>query len=131
MSELLLLLLAGCPDSEPPSDSSGADFACGDTLTCTSTQVCVADHYPAECEDRTDTGAPCPEGTTATRCGGAGMPCCCEPAPEPIYRCEDASACGDTPTCDCLGEVCPASLACMSQASESGRTFVCEELPKP
>lgn len=135
MRLLLVLLLAGCPTAKAPGDSADpadtARFACGDTLTCAATEVCVADQYPATCTDRTDTGAPCPDGTTATQCGGAGLPCCCEPTPAPVYRCHDASACGDPPTCDCLVDVCPASLACTSRASETGRAFLCEEPSKP
>ncbi|MDP2316381.1 MAG: hypothetical protein Q8P41_26015 [Pseudomonadota bacterium] len=122
----LLLLLAGCPPTDTPEDT--ATLACG-TLTCTGAEVCIQESYEPECENRTDTGAACPEGTTASMCGGAGIPCCCGAAPEQTYSCHDAGTCGDTPACDCLGDVCPEGKECMGSGSES--VFTCSEPPKP
>lgn len=79
---MMLLLLLACPPTKT-DDTSTTDttpFAC-DALSCAETDLCVRQDYPAECTNREDTGAACPEGTTATMCGGAGIPCCCEPAP--------------------------------------------------
>jgi hypothetical protein len=124
---MMLLLLLACPPTKT-DDTSTTDttpFSC-DTLSCAETDLCVRQDYPAECTNREDTGAACPEGTTATMCGGAGIPCCCEPAPVSTFTCQ---ACGDTPSCECV--TCESGTDCMEQASTSGREFVCEELAMP
>lgn len=124
MLYLLLLACTGTPDSTTPIKTE--TMACG-TLACKATEVCLEESYPPECENRTDTGVDCPEGTTASMCGGAGFPCCCGPAPEMTYACVDASACGNT--CDCIE--CPTGKACIPVGSESSGVFLCEELPMP
>ncbi len=120
----LLLLLLACTASKPTDDSVGQ--SCG-LLNCNAAESCLQESYEPTCENRTDTGAPCPEGTTASMCGGAGIACCCEPPPEMTYQCVDATACGNT--CDCIS--CPGDKACISVGSESSGVFLCEELPKP
>lgn len=126
---MLLLLLIGCPlgketgDSTP--DSPAPSFECGET-TCAGTDVCVEERLPAACENLYDSGAECPEGTTRTKCGGAGIPCCCEPAPDPTYTCQ---ACGETPSCDCV--TCATDLWCVQLSSETSRNFACERPDKP
>ncbi|MES2638391.1 MAG: hypothetical protein V4850_02885 [Myxococcota bacterium] len=125
------LLLVGCPTADKPDSSDTDPLACGEALTCDATAVCVRDSHEPDCEDRADTGAPCPEGTTASMCGGAGMPCCCGATPEPTYRCYEAGTCGESPTCDCLGAVCGESEGCSSVGSETSRLYACDELPKP
>jgi hypothetical protein len=127
---LLLLFFAGCPPAKTPPDTAGG-VACGSALTCGADEVCVQENYPADCENRTDTGAACPEGTTATRCGGAGMPCCCGPTPDPSYQCYAPSGCGDVATCDCVSAACPSGKACTAVGSETSGLFLCEELPVP
>ena len=124
---MLLFLLLACPPSK--QDDTGATttepLVC-DTLSCSGTDLCVQTLLPAECTNREDTGVACPEGTTPSMCGGAGIACCCEPAPDPTWECQ---ACGATPSCDCV--TCTAGTECMERASASGREFVCEELPMP
>jgi hypothetical protein len=128
---LLLPLLAACLGTPPDSsgETAGAPLACGAALSCEADDVCVAERYEPACDARADTGAACPDGTTATLCGGDGHPCCCAPAPEETYTCQGAAACGDTPSCACV--TCPGDKACTERASETGREFVCEELAKP
>ena len=120
---LLLPLLTGCASDK----DSGAAVACGTALTCSEPAVCVRQSISATCETREDTATACPEGTEPTQCGGAGLPCCCEPTPEPTYSCFDASACADPVGCDCVGAACDAGTDC--SAATDG--FACEELPKP
>lgn len=126
MLSFLLLLLAGCPNPEPTDSSS---IACGTALTCTGSDVCVEQIDPAVCENREDTGVACPDGTTASQCGGAGLACCCGPTPDPTWQCWDAAACGDAPTCDCVVDACPSGMGC-AEVEASG-VFQCEELAKP
>lgn len=123
MRLLLVLILAGCPPTKRDTGAPCGEEACG------LTQVCLQESFPPECQNRDDTGAACPDGTTATRCGGAGIPCCCGPAPALAEACLDAPACGATPTCDCLGDVCPDGKEC--HTTGDARVFLCEELPKP
>ncbi len=131
MHTFLLLLLAGCPAPTPADTADTAGIACGDTLMCTGAAVCVREGYEPTCENVTDTAAECPEGTTASHCGGDGHPCCCGPMPDPTFQCYEPSGCGDTPTCDCVEAACPADKACSSLISETSGMFSCDELPKP
>jgi hypothetical protein len=134
---LLALVLVGCPDPKPVDTDTSveagveAGVACGTELTCEAAEVCVQEAFEPACTPLTDSGATCPEGTTETMCGGAGQPCCCEPAPEMTYRCYAPSGCGDAPTCDCVSAACPSDKACMSVGSETSGVFQCEALPKP
>jgi hypothetical protein len=122
---MLLLLLVACPLGKEPSDSEPVgDLACG-ALTCGGEEVCVETFLPASCQNLTDTGDACPEGTTRTLCGGAGFPCCCEPAPDPTWACQ---TCAGTPSCDCV--TCEGSQACTASGAGE-RQFNCENLPKP
>jgi hypothetical protein len=123
VSLLLVLLLGGCPPTT-------TDATCGE-LTCTGGEVCLQESYEPECTNREDTGAACPDGTTATMCGGAGMPCCCGPDPARTSACIDPGACGATPTCDCLGDICPEGKMCVEQAADGGTELLCEPMPKP
>lgn len=119
-----LLLLLCCTVAETKDDSSGK--SCG-SLSCKPGESCLQESYPPACENRADTGTPCPEGTTATLCGGAGIACCCEPPPEMTYQCIDATACGNS--CDCIS--CPEGKACTTVGSQTSGVFLCEELPMP
>ncbi len=121
---LLLLLLLGCPTNG--SDDSPASLACGTSLTCTGQQVCVREDYVPECGTRADTGVDCPEGTTPSQCGGAGVPCCCGPLPDPTYQCYEPTGCDEAPTCDCVADACPADKMC-SAVLDTTRQFACAE----
>lgn len=129
MLPALLLILTGCP-APPPTDTT-AGIPCGTTLTCTGDDVCVEQLDPPDCADREDTGVACPEGTTPSQCGGAGLPCCCGPTPEPTWQCWDATACGDAPTCDCVADACPSNMTCTASGSETSGVFQCEEPAMP
>lgn len=123
----VLLLLFACTSGSPKD--SGA-ISCGE-LSCEGETVCLRETYSPECVNRVDTAEPCPEGTTPSMCGGAGIPCCCEPAPAATYQCVSASACSAEPACDCLGEVCPEDKECTSVSSPTSGLFSCDELAKP
>jgi len=126
------LFVAGCPDPDKAdTDPAVTGVACGAELTCDVNEVCIRTAYEPACTPLTDTAATCEEGTTYTRCGGDGQPCCCEPAPEMTYRCYAPTGCEGTPTCDCVQSGCPVDLACMSVGSETSGVFQCEALAKP
>jgi hypothetical protein len=103
----MLLLLLACRMSADPVVSSSRP--CGD-ISCADGAVCVEERYEPPCSDLTDTGAACPDGTSRTFCGGAGMPCCCGEAPAPTYAC---APCDGASGCDCVtcadGKWCSAS----------------------
>jgi hypothetical protein len=71
-------------------------------------------------------GEQCPMGTTETQCGGAGLPCCCEPPPPTIYECVDPN-CEEPVDCACLVDVCVP--ACEMTGME--RVFNCASPPPP
>lgn len=118
-----MLLLLACVLTPDSKDSTGTPLAC-DTLTCGGDEVCVVEQYEPVCQNLDDTAGACPDGTTRSMCGGAGIPCCCEPTPAPTYSCAE---CSGEPSCDCV--TCPADKAC--EATGTAGTFQCAELPKP
>jgi hypothetical protein len=110
------------------SGGSGLAVPCGDALECQSGEACVATEVPAACTDKVNADAPCPGGTSDTLCGGAGFPCCCEPAPPPTRECVVATDCNGEPSCACLPDACDVGYQCFDQAD--GELY-CAELPKP
>lgn len=118
-----MLLLLACVLTPDSTDPVVATVAC-DTLSCGTDEVCIVEEYEPACENLYDTGMSCPEGTTLTMCGGAGIACCCEPPPPASYSC---ASCTSEPSCDCV--TCPADKAC--EATGTTGTFRCAELPKP
>lgn len=114
MAWLLPLLLACGRDTSTPEDA----FACGGA-SCPQDTLCVETTYDPSCVDLTDTGSACPDGTTRTLCGGAGLPCCCGEAPAPTYTCQ---ACYGTPSCDCV--TCDDGKMC-GGTGQDARLFVC------
>jgi hypothetical protein len=95
----------------------GEPTLCGDILICDPGVACVEQQFPPACTDKANKADPCPEGQTDTFCGGAGMPCCCEPPPAPDYSCAAADNCGGTVSCECLGDVCTGGLECVNTAT--------------
>ena len=106
------------------TDTSGQGFACGE-LECAVGEACLTFPQSPNCSDKPD-NQPCPDGTTETQCGGAGLPCCCEPPPPSLFQCADTSACGDVVECGCLPECVPAC-----SATGDPQVFICEEPPAP
>lgn len=118
-----MLFFLACVLTPDSKDTAESPVAC-DTLTCSGTDVCVMEEHEHVCQTLEDTAAGCPDGTTATMCGGAGIPCCCEPTPAPTWSC---AACGEVASCDCV--TCPGDKVCEATGTEG--TFRCAELPKP
>lgn len=106
----------------------GAPTPCGDTLTCTGTQACVVTVLQPACTNKANPADPCPPGTMDSMCGGAGLPCCCEPTPLPEHACVDAAACGGTVSCACLPQACDLGAECMDSAAGE---VTCAPLPAP
>ena len=135
---LLCALLVACSGLSG-SDTEGQDteggtsgsLSCGASLSCAASEVCVRQDWPPVCSDRVDTGEPCPEGSTPTRCGGIGTPCCCEAAPDPTHACFDVSACADPVGCDCVNAACAEASQCAATADGQPRHFACEVLAMP
>lgn len=111
--------------TETSGDTDGTPLACGD-VTCGPDMACLTFPQAPNCTELQQ-GEMCPEGTTESACGGAGIPCCCEPPPPTIYTCTPTDACGDTVDCSCLVDVCLPS--CIGTAQEL--VFICEEPPAP
>jgi len=105
-----------------------ATIACGDDLVCEGETVCIVEPNEPACENLVNEADPCPAGTTKTNCGGAGIPCCCEPTPPPDHRCAPSTSCGEAaPTCECL-DPCDAGEECTAVGGEDA-TFQCEPPP--
>ncbi len=124
---------AGSGDASGTAGSSGdtGEPASCDSLRCGPDDVCVEDRLPPMCTILEDPGRMCDPGQTMTFCGGAGIPCCCDPPPPFEYRCASAIGCADGPrACACLGTICAEGYACSDPASAAD-PFVCEPLPKP
>jgi hypothetical protein len=134
----LLGLLGVCPaacssgddfnagaDTTSSTETGGESFACGD-IDCAADQACLTFGQQPMCENKQD-DQPCPEGTTETLCGGAGIPCCCGPTPASIYQCTATTECGEIVDCGCLAEVCTPQC----WATADAKVFICEEGPAP
>ncbi len=128
MSAWVLLLLVACFPNIPPDYGL---IGCGGTFTCEGGKVCLQQSFAPDCTAHSDTDGACPDGTTEAMCGGDGHPCCCAPPPDMTFTCIDAGTCGDVPTCDCLGEVCPRGKECIGVGAEASGVFLCEEPPVP
>ena len=99
---------------------------CGE-MQCFVGEVCLTFPQAPTCSPKAE-DQPCPEGTTESQCGGAGLPCCCEPPPPTIYECrEPPSSCGEPADCACLAEVCVPACEMSAQPN----VFICEEPPAP
>lgn len=117
-----LALLAGGLAATGPGCSSDP-VTCGDTL-CQDGEACVVQEQRPACTDRASDTDPCPAGTSATNCGGAGTPCCCGPTPAPSQTCT-ATDCGADTDCACF--TCGVDAECVDQ--EPG-TVECRLLPE-
>jgi hypothetical protein len=106
------------------TETGGEPIPCGD-LECAGNQACLTFPQEPTCTDNPD-GASCPPGTRETYCGGAGLPCCCEPPPPTIYECVEP-ACEGPIDCACLVDVC--IPACTPFATAG--VFICEPPPAP
>ena len=111
-------------DPTTTSETGGDPIPCGE-LKCVGGEVCLTFPQDANCTNLEE-GESCPEGTQETQCGGAGLPCCCEPTPPALRECVLPEGCGDPVDCACLAELC---------VPECGMTgtpgvFICEE-PQP
>lgn len=133
VAPFILCFLLACDDKSDGDSSTTATGAlsCGSALRCADSEVCIEQTHPEVCTDRSDTAEECPEGSTATRCGGIGTPCCCEPAPDSTYRCYDASLCAEPATCDCAAAACEESSGCAAVGDDASRLFRCEQLAMP
>jgi hypothetical protein len=123
---VLALVVIGCLPATPTPP--GDPPRCGPTLACRGDEVCVQQTYEPSCDERLDTGADCPEGTTPSRCGGVGYPCCCGDAPEPTWSCVAPIDCDGEVTCACLPDACSEG-AC--EPTLDPDAFVCAPLAKP
>ncbi len=120
------------PTTTGPGESTGGgELACGDALVCDTGEVCIEDVIAPACTNLDDPEAMCPPGQDLTYCGGAGIPCCCEPPPRSEFRCITPSGCGDVVDCTCLGEICTEGRECAALGVDPTRAFACEELPTP
>lgn len=111
-------------DTGNTTETGGELIPCGD-IECAANQACLTFPQAPMCTDMME-GQPCPPGTTETQCGGAGLPCCCEPPPPTVYECVDP-ACQGPLDCACLVDVC--IPACTSTATPG--VFICEPPPAP
>jgi hypothetical protein len=111
-------------DSDTTTDTGGEPIACGE-IECAANQACLTFPQSPMCTDKPE-DQPCPPGTTETYCGGAGLPCCCEPPPAPVTECVDP-VCEGQVDCDCLAEVC---IPTCTPSATSG-VFICEEPARP
>lgn len=107
--------------------STGETIECGDELTCDGGTVCIIEPNEPDCQNLKNPDDPCPKGTTMTNCGGAGIPCCCGPTPDPDYRCASSEACDGELTCECVAP-CTDGDWCSELASP--RTLQCEPPPE-
>lgn len=112
-------------ETDTESETTGTPLACGE-IECGPDEACLTFPQQPNCQDLME-GEMCPEGTTETQCGGAGLPCCCEPTPPPIYMCTPTDACGDSIDCTCLADVCTP----MCTATADALVFVCDAPPPP
>ncbi len=120
---------SGESSADSGSSDSGGGIACGE-MSCGFAEVCVHDFTDPTCTNVEDPSAPCPEGQQMSMCGGAGIPCCCEPPPPVQYRCVSASTCPAMPACDCLGPICDGGRECIA-LGESPLDFGCQTPPAP
>jgi hypothetical protein len=107
---------------------AGSGTPCGEGLVCESGEVCVVVPLAPSCTVKEAETDLCPMGTTDSLCGGAGLPCCCEPAPPPTRSCVEAPGCVDAPACGCLPDVCPPASDCTDTAQGE---VTCTMLPPP
>jgi hypothetical protein len=120
---------AGGEGGSPTTGGSGgaASVACGDAdLTCGPTEVCVEETNEPDCTNLDNEADPCPDGTTKTNCGGAGIPCCCGPTPPSDYRCASSTLCAGAIDCECVAP-CTGEDFCDQLADG---TFRCEPPPE-
>jgi hypothetical protein len=122
---------SGSTDTGADASTGGADVACGDTLVCTAGDVCIEDVIAPTCTNLEDPRGMCPPGQRMTFCGGAGIPCCCDPPPPSEFRCVAPVGCVGPADCTCLGEVCTEGRECTAQGSEPASRFRCEEPALP
>lgn len=112
-------------DPTTTTETGGDPIPCGE-LECVGGEVCLVFPQEPSCTNLEE-GESCPEGTQETQCGGAGLPCCCEPPPPTLRECVLPESCGDTVDCACLAELC------VPECSMTGTpgVFICEESPAP
>lgn len=106
------------------TDTGGEAIPCGE-IECAANQACLTFPQDPACTDLVE-GEACPPNTTETQCGGAGLPCCCEPPPPTLYECVDP-ACEGPVDCTCLADVCIPSCS----ATAAPDVFICETPPAP
>lgn len=122
---------ADSTDTAVEGSTGGEDLPCGDALVCTAGDVCIEDVIAPACTNLEDPRGMCPPGQRMTYCGGAGIPCCCDPPPPSEFRCVAPAGCAGPAECGCLGEVCTEGRECTAQGSDPAHQFRCEELPLP
>jgi len=112
-------------DSSGAGDIVGGAIACGRTLTCAGTDVCMTWECgggpPPQCIDPLD-GGQCPAGTAPDlRCRGANGGCVQECSPS--YACVPwPTACGVALNCNCAATVCSGMGSCLITGD---RTVAC------
>ncbi|MGB1013462.1 MAG: hypothetical protein ACPG4T_04945 [Nannocystaceae bacterium] len=114
-------------DSESDTNASDGAVACGGS-DCLPGEVCLHQFVGPTCTNKENPDDMCPEGQQDTNCGGAGIPCCCEPGPGPTMTCDPASNCDGAITCACLAEACGVENLCGDQGDG---VFFCEPAPAP
>lgn len=122
---------SGSSDSGADASTGGVDVPCGDALVCTAGDVCVEDVIAPLCTNLEDPRGMCPPGQRMTFCGGAGIPCCCDPPPPSEFRCVAPVGCGGPADCTCLGGLCTEARECTAQGSDPAHRFRCEEPALP
>ncbi len=114
-------------DATGGGGGSSVDVPCGEAI-CSGGDYCLVIPIAPACTPL-DEGNMCPEGTTETQCGGAGLPCCCGETPPPETSCVAPEGCeGEVPSCACLVEPCEVGRDCVDTATPG--EILCEELPE-
>ena len=113
--------------SESDTNASDGAVACGGS-DCLPGEVCLHQFVGPTCTNKENPDDMCPEGQQDTNCGGAGIPCCCEPSSGPTMTCDPASNCDGAITCACLAEACGVENLCSDQGDG---VFFCEPAPAP
>jgi len=101
-------------DAVADGEGEGGPIACGRTLTCTGTDICMTWECgggPPLCDP--PDGGECPPGTAPDpRCRGANAGC--TPICFPSYACVPwPAACGATLDCPCASAVCSGMGSCL------------------
>lgn len=111
--------------------TGGIDVPCGDALVCSGGDVCIEDVVDPACTNLEDPEGMCEPGQRMTFCGGAGIPCCCEPQPPSEFRCVTPAGCDGAADCACLGEICTEGRECVALGADPEHLFLCESPAKP